>query len=129
MGLEVWMQGSAAPHYQSYRMCLSHVFPLQEQGQMTADVLGFSLRFPESDSPSSFWANLSNGVDMQTSDARRWPVGLFNLPPRTGKAPGLDLFDNTFFKVHGKQAQRMDPQQRKLLEVLCGSQVHTSHLK
>eukprot|EP00884_Botryococcus_braunii_P022876 jgi/Botrbrau1/9272/Bobra.180_1s0029.1 len=96
-------------------MCISHL-PKREQPQLTADVLGYSLRFPESDSPSTFWANLASGVDLQTSDARRWPVGLYNLPPRTGKAPGLDLFDNTFFQVHGKQAQRMDPQQRKLLE-------------
>lgn len=90
---------------------------------MTADVLGFSLRFPESLSPSVFWDNLLSRVDMQTSDSRRWAVGLHNTPPRTGKAPDLDLFDNAFFSVHGKQAQRMDPQLRKLLEVslsVCG---------
>eukprot|EP00884_Botryococcus_braunii_P011836 jgi/Botrbrau1/20653/Bobra.113_1s0077.1 len=84
--------------------------------QMTAGVLGFSLRFPESKSPSVFWTNLMNRVDMQTSDDRRWPRGLHDTPPRTGKAPDLDLFDNAFFSIHGKQAQKMDPQLRKLLE-------------
>lgn len=84
---------------------------------MAASVLGFSLRFPESNAPSIFWDNLANGVDMQTSENCRWPQGLHDIPPRTGKISGLDLFDNAFFNVHGKQAQRMDPQQRKLLEV------------
>lgn len=84
---------------------------------MTADILGFSLRFPESESPSAFWQNLIRGVDMQTSDARRWPVGLHNTPPRLGKIPNIDAFDNIFFSIHGKQAKRLDPQARKLLEV------------
>jgi fatty acid synthase, animal type len=88
-----------------------------KRNQMSADVLGLSLRFPESKSPTAFWDNLMNRVDMQTSDDRRWPRGLHNTPPRTGKAPDLDLFDNAFFSIHGKQAQKMDPQLRKLLEV------------
>lgn len=29
-----------------------------------ADVLGFSCRLPESGSPSEFWKNLMDGVDM-----------------------------------------------------------------
>lgn len=84
---------------------------------MSAGVLGFSLRFPESPTPSSFWENLKGQADMQTSDSRRWPLGLYNIPPRFGKVSDMDVFDNAFFSVHGKQAQRMDPQQRKLLEV------------
>jgi fatty acid synthase len=37
-------------------------------------------------------------------------VGLHGLPPRTGKLPGFDRFDATFFSVHGKQAQvRLSP--------------------
>lgn len=86
--------------------------------RMSAHVLGFSLRFPESASPSAFWAHLLSGDDMQTADSRRWPVGLYDTPHRTGKVPDYHLFDNAFFSVHGKQAQRMDPQQRKLLEVV-----------
>lgn len=76
---------------------------------MAADVLGFSLRFLESLTPSVFWDNLLSPVDMQMSDNRRWPPWLYDTPHRTGKAPDLDLFDNAFFSVHGKQAQRMDP--------------------
>lgn len=84
---------------------------------MEACVLGFSLRFPESVAPSIFWKNLVNRIDLQSSQNCRWPQGLHDIPPRTGKVPDLELFDNVFFSVHGKQAQRMDPQQRKLLEV------------
>lgn len=93
-----------------------------------ADILGFSLRFPESASPSEFWENLKHGNDMQTADNRRWPVGYYNTPPRVGKAPDLEFFDNTFFSVHGKQAQRMDPQLRKLLEVRSAVVVDKLHL-
>ncbi|CAK0786732.1 hypothetical protein CVIRNUC_009946 [Coccomyxa viridis] len=82
-----------------------------------ADIIGLSCRFPESNSPAEFWNNLMTGKDMLTADDRRWPVGFQGLPPRTGKSPGFDKFDAAFFSVHGKQAQKMDPQLRKLLEV------------
>ena len=62
-------------------------------------------RFPESDKPSEFWANLRDGVDMVTADGRRWPVGLHNTPPRFGKLREYERFDAAFFSVHGKQAQ------------------------
>ncbi|EIE23140.1 hypothetical protein COCSUDRAFT_47508 [Coccomyxa subellipsoidea C-169] len=82
-----------------------------------ADIIGLSCRFPESNGPAEFWSNLMDGTDMLTCDDRRWPVGFQGLPPRSGKAPGFDKFDAAFFSVHGKQAQKMDPQLRKLLEV------------
>ena len=31
-------------------------------------------------------------------------MGYAGLPPRTGKLPGFDKFDASFFSVHGKQA-------------------------
>ena len=64
-----------------------------------------------------------------TADDRRWPVGFQGLPPRTGKLPGFDKFDASFFSVHGKQAQRMDPQLRKLLEVAYEAWVDTGGRK
>ena len=54
---------------------------------------------------------------MVTSSPARWPPGLHDTPPRFGKVPDLFSFDAPFFAVHGKQAVRMDPQLRKLLEV------------
>jgi hypothetical protein len=38
-------------------------------------ISGISGRFPESNSTEEFWDNLINGVDMVTTDDRRWPIG------------------------------------------------------
>eukprot|EP00884_Botryococcus_braunii_P006104 jgi/Botrbrau1/15495/Bobra.43_2s0112.1 len=54
---------------------------------------------------------------MQTSDDRRWPVGYHNTPPRIGTKHLTYISLTTPFSVcMAKQAQRMDPQLRKLLE-------------
>ena len=44
-------------------------------------------------------------------------LGLLGLPTRSGKLKDLSKFDATFFGVHAKQANKMDPQLRMLLEV------------
>ncbi|CAG2114266.1 unnamed protein product, partial [Medioppia subpectinata] len=54
---------------------------------------------------------------MITEDERRWPLGLYGLPTRSGKIKDLSKFDAQFFGVHGKQANLMDPQARLLLEL------------
>jgi len=38
------------------------------------------------------------------------------IPARTGKLYNIDKFDASFFGIHNKQAQSMDPQCRMLLE-------------
>jgi fatty acid synthase len=38
------------------------------------------------------------------------------IPARTGKLYIIDKFDASFFGIHNKQAQSMDPQCRMLLE-------------
>lgn len=43
-------------------------------------------------------------------------VGIFGLPLRTGKLKDIKHFDASFFGVHAKQADVMDPQLRLLLE-------------
>ena len=86
---------------------------------MTEDIVisGISGRFPESDSMDELKYNLYNGLDMITEDERRWPLGLYGLPTRSGKMKDLGKFDAQFFGVNGKQANKMDPQLRLLLEV------------
>uniref|UniRef100_A0A1L8DZ80 Fatty acid synthase n=1 Tax=Nyssomyia neivai TaxID=330878 RepID=A0A1L8DZ80_9DIPT len=81
-------------------------------------ISGFSGRLPESSTIEEFRNNLFNGVDMVNDDARRWPSGLYDLPTRLGKIKQEDLenFDQTFFGVHQKQAEGMDPVLRMLLE-------------
>jgi fatty acid synthase len=39
-----------------------------------------------------------------------------DIPARTGKLYNLDKFDASFFSIHNKEAQTMDPQIRMLLE-------------
>lgn len=80
-------------------------------------ISGISCRLPESENMEEFGQNLFNGVDMVTDDGRRWTPGLFGLPTRCGKLKELDKFDATFFGVHAKQANFMDPQLRILLEL------------
>ncbi|XP_003464876.2 fatty acid synthase [Cavia porcellus] len=80
-------------------------------------IAGMSGKLPESENLHEFWANLIGGVDMVTDDDRRWKAGLYGLPRRCGKLKDLSKFDASFFGVHPKQAQTMDPQIRLLLEV------------
>lgn len=83
-------------------------------------ISGFSGRLPESSNIDEFKKNLYDGVDMVNDDPRRWPKGLYDLPTRIGKIKDEDLqnFDPSFFGVHPKQAECMDPQLRILLEIV-----------
>jgi fatty acid synthase len=87
--------------------------------EMNDDIVisGVAGRFPESDSIDELRDNLYNNVDMITEDERRWPLGLYGLPTKSGKIKDLSKFDAQFFGVHGKQANLMDPQARLLLEL------------
>ncbi|KAJ8688225.1 hypothetical protein QAD02_024020, partial [Eretmocerus hayati] len=80
-------------------------------------ISGFSGRLPESSTIEEFKQQLFDGIDLVTDDERRWPSGIHGLPARTGKIKELAKFDATFFGVHAKQANVMDPQLRILLEL------------
>ncbi|XP_046335907.1 fatty acid synthase-like [Haliotis rufescens] len=85
----------------------------------TEDVVitGISCRLPESDNMTEFRQHLMLKEDMITDDDRRWQPGFLGLPQRNGKLKDLSKFDASFFGVHPKQADAMDPQLRLLLEV------------
>ncbi|NWX54169.1 FAS synthase, partial [Promerops cafer] len=80
-------------------------------------IAGIAGRLPESENLEEFWENLLNGVDMVTEDDRRWKPGIYGLPKRNGKLKDISKFDASFFGVHPKQANTMDPQLRLLLEI------------
>ncbi|XP_062142807.1 fatty acid synthase [Drosophila sulfurigaster albostrigata] len=88
---------------------------------MDGDIVisGLSGKFPESSNIEEFKQNLLNGIDMVTGDPRRWEAGIYGLPERMAKMRDEDLekFDDTFFSVHQKQAELMDPCMRMLLEL------------
>ena len=65
-------------------------------------------RFPESSSASEFFHNLLSGVDMVTSDERKWKHMQYpDIPQRSGKLKQGELasFDAQFFGIHGQQAK------------------------
>ena len=86
-------------------------------------VSGVAARLPESENMKEFRDNLMNNIDMVTEDNRRWEPGMHGLPRRNGKLKDISKFDASFFGVHPKQANAMDPQLRLLLEVTYESLV------
>lgn len=111
---------------------------VQAQRTAVSDIVvsGISGRLPESSNIDEFKDNLFNGIDMVTDDQRRWPAGLYDLPHRLGKIKQEDLenFDPSFFGVHQKQAECMDPVLRMLLEstheaIIDAGESHTTFAK
>jgi thioester reductase-like protein len=91
-------------------------------------IIGIGCRFPKAKDPESFWQLLRNGVDAITEVPKdRWDIDAF-YDPEPGK-PGkmstrwggfldqVDQFDPSFFGISPREVERMDPQQRLVLEV------------
>ena len=90
-------------------------------------IVGLSCRFPLADDLDEFWANLQAGRDCITEvPADRWDVArdFDPVPGKPGKTYSkwggfirdVDAFDNTFFHISPREAERMDPQERLFLE-------------
>jgi malonyl CoA-acyl carrier protein transacylase len=91
-------------------------------------IIGVGCRFPGANNPESFWRLLHDGVDAITKvPSNRWNVDAFYDPnPVTpgkmntrwgGFLEQVDQFDSGFFGISPREAERMDPQQRLVLEV------------
>jgi acyl transferase domain-containing protein len=92
-------------------------------------VVGMACRVPgHGDSPAQLWKLLCNGVDAITEipsdrwDGNAWyDVDLSTEAKSTTKWGGfldrIDTFDANYFGILPREAERMDPQQRILLEV------------
>jgi malonyl CoA-acyl carrier protein transacylase len=91
-------------------------------------IIGIGCRFPGAKDPESFWQLLRNGVDaIAEVPKQRWDIDAF-YDPEPGK-PGkmstrwggfleqVDQFDPSFFGISPREVERMDPQQRLVLEV------------
>jgi fatty acid synthase len=80
-------------------------------------IVGYSLRLPQSNNPNEFHENLLNKINMVSRDDQHFSKGPNPVPAYLGKLKQpLDYFDNLFFGIHGKQAEKLDPQLRLLLE-------------
>lgn len=78
---------------------------------------GISCRLPESNSPDEFWGNLIQAKDMVSDERARWPNGVFPTPKRFGKVKEPECFDAQFFEISARQAEKLDPMTRLMLEV------------
>ena len=91
-------------------------------------VTGIGCRFPGSRGPAEFWQFLRDGKDaIKEVPPERWDLdAVYDPIPATpgrtvqrqgGYLDGLDLFDANFFGISRREAVKIDPQQRVLLEV------------
>jgi acyl transferase domain-containing protein len=91
-------------------------------------IIGLGCRFPGADSVQSFWQLLRDGTDaIAEIPPDRWDVEAFYDPvPGTpgkmstrwgGFLEQVDQFDPGFFGISPREVERMDPQQRLVLEV------------
>ncbi|WP_313918315.1 SDR family NAD(P)-dependent oxidoreductase [Tahibacter sp.] len=82
-------------------------------------IIGISGRYPGAADIDTFWANLVAGHSaFGPTPTDRWPA---SAPLAAGMLSGgyldrIDCFDSLFFHVSPRDAQRMDPQERLLIE-------------
>jgi acyl transferase domain-containing protein/acyl-CoA synthetase (AMP-forming)/AMP-acid ligase II len=101
---------------------------VQRDMQEPLAVIGMACRFPGAPDPEAFWQLLHNGVDAVSEiPPDRWISDDYYDP--TPGVPGkmytrrgafiadVDRFDAAFFGIAPREAVRMDPQQRLMLEV------------
>jgi NADP-dependent 3-hydroxy acid dehydrogenase YdfG len=92
-------------------------------------VIGLAGRYPGADDVHELWEHLRAGKDCITEvPPHRWDHGRYydaekGKPGKTscnwgGFIRGTDTFDHDFFRLSAQDAQRMDPQERILLEVM-----------
>jgi FkbH-like protein len=104
------------------------VDPLPQARDITdIAVIGLAGRFPGATGPREFWDMLTRGKSAVSEvSPKRWdPLYYYSPDP---DAPGktnckwggfledIDCFDPLFFSISGKEASKMDPQQRIFLE-------------
>jgi acyl transferase domain-containing protein len=91
-------------------------------------IIGMACRVPGADSPGALWKVLENGTDpIQETPASRWKIDDYYHPlaPMPGKMyvrrfgfiDGIDQFDSHLFGISPRDAVRMDPQHRLMLEL------------
>ena len=78
-------------------------------------IIGIGCRFPGAKDTEAFWQLLRNGEEAISKEASQRNGDLSQ--EWGGFLSEVDLFDAGFFGISPREAQRMDPQQRILLEV------------
>ncbi len=85
-------------------------------------IIGMSGLFPGSDGLDQFWENIVQEKDMITEIPKnRWDWKSVSTKTKVkwgGFVDSLDQFDPLFFNISPREAELMDPQQRKLIEII-----------
>jgi acyl transferase domain-containing protein/aryl carrier-like protein len=94
---------------------------LKAQRSAPIAIIGIGCRFPgKANDPNAYWSLLESGTDAVSETRARWPEGADQRPPQ-GRWAGLleapEMFDAAFFGISPREAERLDPQQRMLLQV------------
>lgn len=90
-------------------------------------IIGVAGRYPKANTLEQFWANLRDGVDCVSEvPATRWDVAAYySADAQTsgttytkwgGFIDDADRFDAEFFRISGRDAEVMDPQERLFLQ-------------
>lgn len=81
-------------------------------------IVGIGCRFPGgANDPESFWKLLREGRDcVSSAPLERWLARDENRPWQGGFLDDIAAFDSALFGISPREAERMDPQQRMLLE-------------
>lgn len=83
-------------------------------------ISGIAGRYPGCRNVSELRWNLYNLIDMMSDREVRWSNSIWSeLPKRKGVLCELDRFDASFFGIHAKSVNAMEPQGRILLELAC----------
>src|SRR5450432_2114521 len=99
-----------------------------EENMESIAIVGMGCRFPGAPNPHAFWQLICNGIDAITEvPADRYDIdAVYDPRPATpgkvmsrkgGFLEQVDRFDAAFFGLSPREASRMDPQHRLLLEV------------
>ncbi|KAF6203174.1 hypothetical protein GE061_003591 [Apolygus lucorum] len=81
-------------------------------GKHEVVISGIAGLFPESDDLDELIAKLMSGIDMVTSDERRWIPGEMGVPTASGKLKNPNNFDISLFGIPRKLVEITDPNTR-----------------
>lgn len=86
---------------------------------MDIAIIGMAGRFPMGGSVEEYWENLIEGKECITHNTKENSVmkAGYEVIHSYGKVDGMYEFDNEFFEINKKEAIKIDPQERKILEI------------
>ncbi|MDE5068981.1 MAG: type I polyketide synthase [Trichodesmium sp. St4_bin8_1] len=100
----------------------------QQQKRELVAIIGMACRFPGANNYGQFWKNMEAGVNsISEIPSQRWEAEKYYAPiPNqqnktiskwAGLVEGIDEFDAEFFSISPREARKVDPQQRVILEL------------